>query len=419
MENTTANVEQPKVKSSFWQYPWSYREGFSISIALLIIGIGLESLTGGGFKLKMVYPLNIIILLIMINVIALLHIYGKNSRIIRWLSSIPAAISAISLVVFLVLMMGFTPQNGEKPNHFLSLLGITHMTGSVQFILAQLYLFLTLGLVTMRRATPFRGKNIAFFLNHAGLWLTLAAAGLGAGDMLRLQMVLEKGQDYNTVAYASDNKAYQLNIALKLLDFKMEEYNPKFGIIEVKSGELIGKKGRNLVEIAKGASASISDWNIQIKEYFPDAVIKDSVTYIAKVQNGSAPAAYVEAKNIKTGQLLKGWISPGSFFYPWKALKLDDKNALAMSEAEPKKFKSIIEYKTREGKHDTATIEVNKPFKLNGWKIYQSSYESDYGKWSITSTVEVIQDRWLPVVYFGFFMVMAGAVYIFWMGRKR
>ena len=49
-------------------------------------------------------------------------------------------------------------------------------------------------------------------------------------------------------------------------------------------------------------------------------------------------------------------------------------------------------------------IEVNKPFKLNGWKIYQSSYESDYGKWSITSTVEVISGQVVAGCLFWLFL---------------
>lgn len=419
MENTTPTVEQQKVKRKFWQFPWGYREGLSISLGILVIGIILELIAGSGYSYKIRYPLNVIVLLVMINLIAILHIYGKNNRLIRWLSTIPAAISSISLVVFLVLLMGFTPQEIHKPERLIDRLGLTHMTGSVQFILSQVYLFLTLGLVTMRRATPFKGKNIAFFLNHAGLWITLAAAGLGAGDMMRLQMEIEEGQDYVYTAVSNDNKVYQLPIAIKLIDFRMDEYNPKFGIIDLKSGKLTGKKGKNLFEIAKGINTTIGDWNIFVKEYYPDAILKDSMTYIPKAQFGAVPAAFVEVKNAKTSQVLSGWISQESIIYRWRALKLDANNALAISEAEPSKFSSLIEYKTRSGKHGQAKIEVNKPYKLNGWKIYQSDYNSMMGKWSTTSTLELIQDRWLPIVYFGLFMVMAGAVYIFWMGRKR
>jgi hypothetical protein len=41
------------------------------------------------------------------------------------------------------------------------------------------------------------------------------------------------------------------------------------------------------------------------------------------------------------------------------------------------------------------------------------------GKWSTESYVELVKDPWLPAVYVGIFMIMAGALYLFWMGRKR
>jgi hypothetical protein len=35
------------------------------------------------------------------------------------------------------------------------------------------------------------------------------------------------------------------------------------------------------------------------------------------------------------------------------------------------------------------------------------------GKWSRTSTFELVRDPWLPVVYTGITMMLLGAVYLF------
>ena len=64
-------------------------------------------------------------------------------------------------------------------------------------------------------------------------------------------------------------------------------------------------------------------------------------------------------------------------------------------------------------------IEVNKPFELEGWKIYQLSYDESKGRWSDISVFELVRDPWLPVVYTGIWMMIAGAVCLFALSQKR
>jgi len=56
---------------------------------------------------------------------------------------------------------------------------------------------------------------------------------------------------------------------------------------------------------------------------------------------------------------------------------------------------------------------------IKGWKIYQVSYDQSKGKWSSLSILEAVNDPWLPAVYTGFFMMMAGAVLLFWLGKTK
>ena len=53
-------------------------------------------------------------------------------------------------------------------------------------------------------------------------------------------------------------------------------------------------------------------------------------------------------------------------------------------------------------------ISVNHPHTLDGWKIYQSGYDS-YGDGAV-SILSLVRDSWLPAVYVGIFMMLAGAV---------
>ena len=56
------------------------------------------------------------------------------------------------------------------------------------------------------------------------------------------------------------------------------------------------------------------------------------------------------------------------------------------------------------------TVEVNKPVEVDGWKIYQYGYDTQMGAMSQYSILELIRDPWLPLVYTGIYMMLAGAL---------
>ena len=56
------------------------------------------------------------------------------------------------------------------------------------------------------------------------------------------------------------------------------------------------------------------------------------------------------------------------------------------------------------------TVRVNKPLAVRGWKIYQLSYDETRGAASDISIFELVSDPWLPLVYGGIFMMLAGAL---------
>ena len=55
------------------------------------------------------------------------------------------------------------------------------------------------------------------------------------------------------------------------------------------------------------------------------------------------------------------------------------------------------------------TIRVNKPLSVKGWKIYQYDYDTSKDSMSDISIFELVRDPWLPYVYLGIFMMLAGA----------
>jgi ABC-type transport system involved in cytochrome c biogenesis permease subunit len=76
----------------------------------------------------------------------------------------------------------------------------------------------------------------------------------------------------------------------------------------------------------------------------------------------------------------------------------------------PKRYASELHIETRSGESVETTVEVNKPADVEGWKIYQYSYDTQMGAMSRTSILELVSDPWLPLVYAGIYMMLAGAV---------
>ncbi|MBO4549610.1 MAG: cytochrome c biogenesis protein ResB [Bacteroidaceae bacterium] len=76
-------------------------------------------------------------------------------------------------------------------------------------------------------------------------------------------------------------------------------------------------------------------------------------------------------------------------------------------------FMSDVTVRTKSGIEQRDTIRVNKPLSIGGWKIYQYSYDEAKGSMSDISVFELVRDPWLPYVYLGIFMMLAGAVWLF------
>ena len=75
----------------------------------------------------------------------------------------------------------------------------------------------------------------------------------------------------------------------------------------------------------------------------------------------------------------------------------------------PKRYASEIQILTKSGKNIETIVEVNKPYEIDGWKIYQYGYDTQMGAQSQITILELVSDPWLPWVYAGFYMMLAGA----------
>lgn len=400
-----------------WQKPWKYKEGILISLTLLILGTALEYASGGsGITKLIVYPNNLYLGICLIIFIVLLSFFGKQSAIKQWLESIPAAICSISLLLFVSLLMGLTLQYDNDAPELIRKLGLSHVLTSWPYLFANLFILLSLGMATIKNLITFELRKLGYIVSHLGLWIVIFGANFGSSQLLRLQMEVREGSISNIAIDKSTNTQYEMQFAIKLVDFILEEYNPKLTIVSNKTGKLIQGNGKNIFLIDTVGSKPLLDWQIIIEEYNYSSAKAGNRYYFVN-ERGAAPSALVSVID-KAGDTISGWVSCGSFNRPYESLKLNDELSLIMLFPEPKKFTSEIEILQKNGNHQKLSLQVNKPTTVDGWKIYQLSYDTELGRWSDVSVFELIRDPWLPVVYIGIFLMLAGAVYMFWLGSK-
>lgn len=403
-----------KHKRAFWEHPWSYMESFFIGIGLLLTGFVLEWSLPSGEAFLISYPFNILFLGAYVTLLFIAYKWFSDIQLIRWLTKVPASISSIVLVTFMVMIMGIVPQI-PSDSVFVTKLGLNHITTHWAFLLI-LFQFLTcLGLVTIKRLLQFSWSNFGFVVSHLGLFIALVAGVLGSGDLQRLSLNVYEGKASFT-AFDDANQQVDLPFAFYLNDFIIEEYSPKLALVDNTTGSIAHNNGKNLYLVEKGETYYFQDFEVHISDYLSNAG-KHGANYFFVNEVGSPPAAEVSVKNTKNDSLVTGWISSGSFRYPYESLKINKDYSIVMTIPEPKEFSSDIDILTKEGERIPALLQVNESFKYEGWDIYQLSYDEDMGKWSDLSVIELVRDPWLPVIYTGIFMMIAGALNMFWLGN--
>lgn len=408
-----------------WNTPWRYAEGWTIGAGLLVTGLILQLATGNVDTAFFRFPVNLLFGGAYLVLLLVLHLLNRRNVALRWFSGLEASITSLCFWLVLVVLMGLTPQVAptEHPaGGLIARLGFDRMTSSWPFVLLFLYMLTILGLVTMRRLSRFRPKDIPFALNHAGLFITLWAAILGNGDLRRLRMPVTEGAA-EWRATDETGGMVELPLAIELKNFTIDEYPPKLMLIDNTTGKALpeGQPVNLLVEEAP-LSGHLLDWTLEVTDFIPMAACvadKDTVNFVGFQTEGATSALYVKALNHKDGSRREGWVSSGNYMFPYVTLPLSDSEILVMPEREPKRFASEVTVYTQDKQKKDALIEVNQPFSIAGWKIYQLSYDETRGKWSETSIFELVRDPWLPVVYTGICMMLAGAVCLFIFAPKK
>ena len=439
-----------------WNKPYTLKEGTAIVAGLLVTG-GLLQVTLGPLEWGLfAWPANFITLILFVFLLIVAFLLRKRSYFCLFMSTMQAAIPAIAAAAILTLIMGVTKQvaEGKRP---MDPVGLTKMLSFWPFILVYVWMTAILGEVTINQIARFSWRRFPTLVSHVGLFLILTCGTLGSADMLRVKMYCETGQP-EWRGLDAFNNVHQLPVAIQLEKFTIDEYPPKLMLIDKTGRPLPQDKPENLLVDNGMKSGQLLDCKIEILKRIDNAVpvmlskmigkmpegmmgnirmdslgqARNKDGYIASDASGSACALLVRVTrgvnangssdtNLIKGQkqVVTGWITSGSYLFPYQALRLKDGRMLAMPNREPRRFASLVNIYTQSGQNIQTEIEVNKPFTIEGWKIYQLSYNEQMGKWSNLSVFELVTDPWLPVVYIGIFMLLIGAVGMFLTASRK
>ncbi|MDH6342542.1 hypothetical protein M2480_001164 [Parabacteroides sp. PFB2-12] len=393
-----------------WQMPWGYKESLIITCGIVMVGFLLQLTTGSFNFYLLAAPVNLWVGIALVALSAASLWIGK-SRFMKWFTGVPFAVSLISALLILCLIMGLTPQVATTghPTTLFSRLGFDNMTHSWAFVFIYFTILLSLGSLIARRLYRFRWKDYGFYLNHIGLWLVLFASGLGYADMARYVMYVREGEVEWRV-YDEHNQVKELPIGIKLNDFDMEEYPPQLTVIDRQSGEPQPVDNPDYYQIdLKSPAGRLNGWEIEVKEYIHQAVRSSDSTYREVPMPGATPAVKIRAVN-PLGEERSGWVCGGNQAQLYMTLALDEQQCVVMTQPEPKRFTSDIEAYMPDGTVKKGLLEVNHPLRIGSWMIYQSGYDDKAGRLSSYSGMELVYDPWLMPVYIGFLLIALGAI---------
>ena len=401
---------------------WGMKNGFTIGIGIIVIGLVLQFSVGAVDWSLLRWPVNIIIMTIFAVAAVVFYALRSKIHILRFLATMPCAVPALMLTALITIVMGLTRQvpDGQQATDSL---GITRMLSFWPFVLLYVYVALILSQVVIMQLLHFKWRKLPSLVSHLGLLVALLTATLGSADMQRLTMTVNKDNPESRVYDSNTGAAKQLNISIQLKDFTIDEYPPKLMYYDEVSGVMLPEANPATLLIDGGFNGgTLQGWNIEVDRVLDEAhpiTAGDSTYYEEWHETGAVTAIHLKATAQEGGRSMEGWVTAGSYLYPYQLLKVTEHQYIIMAEREPQRYVSKVEIVTESGKHEEADILVNQPYSTMGWKIYQLSYDVDRGKWSEISVLELVRDPWLPYVYTGIYMMIAGAVMLLFTAQRR
>ncbi len=381
---------------------------------LFLAGTALQLSTGGADASSLSYPWGVLLAVNYLYILVLLVSFSDKWRFVRSLYDRSAEISSMGAMLALTLIFGLVRQDGSSEG-LTGAMGFTAMKSSWIFIVFLFYWMTVTGLKAVDDLKNIRRRKVPTVVMHAAFFVIMASAFFGSGDKMRVKVSAVQGVPVHEGVTAS-GRTIRLPFSMMLEDFEMDEYPPK---VHLARGEGLS---RNFVVMERaGDKGSLEGLEIECLDYLEMAgrMPGDSV-FVPMNHVGATTALLMKAHNPVSGATTHGWVSCGSHIFEGSALRLPDGGALVMPRREAKGYLSVLEVAGKDGK-ERIGVGVNSPASVGGWKIYQSGYDSERGRWSTFSVLECVRDGWYNIVQVALWMVLGAGCWIFltgWKSRK-
>ncbi len=390
------------------------------------------------------------------------------------LGSVRFAVTIVVLITVACVLGTFLPQGSEVSGflrahpdatgwmQFLGWAGLTHVYTSWWFLLLLGLFAASLGrcgtrrLLIMRRTSgPARWRAFGSFLTHLSLLLLFAGGAVRAIWGEKGLMELREGETVGHFQFEGGSKDLPFSIQLK--GFSVETY-PAEPRVDSHAAESFAAapQGQLYVEWTE-RSISVhlpvelhsekilappgqrptaeNSWRIRMDRYEPDFVVDQKTSQVSSQSDQPRNPALLVAVS-GPGYSSHQWVfsrfpnrtlhTRGNHEHGTSPLRLmfHAATGIAAGSAAPtgpvKSFKSAIRVVEGEAVIHEETIEVNRPFRYRGYTFFQRGYNPKDLTWT---SLQVVRDPGVPVVYAGFTLMVVGLFIVFyltpWLTRRK
>ncbi len=353
--------------------------------AILFSGLLLE-LTIGAFPFALLkYPVSLVV---GIAILALL--FAGRSKLILLLSRLHLTVVLLIVIGLMSIAAGLIPNN--------------NIVASWSFVLSYLLTIVNLVSIIAVRLKSVKKRDITFLIVHFGTLSLLLTMGLGFADKEKYLMRVFYGDPEWRAENKNSGQVVELDIALGLSDFRIDEYPPVVHVINKTSGKFIISGSENRCELIEKQKLILADY-VVITDSIISRKMISTKAYLTLLKNGQS-----------LGQFM---ISCGNYFESPKTIELSDSSVLVMDMPQAKSYISDIVVFRKDKETIKGSTSVNDPLSVGFWTIYQSGYDEVKGKDSDYSVFELVYDPWKNGVIGSVLILFLGCVLLIVGGRKN
>jgi hypothetical protein len=377
-------------------------------------------------------------------------------------SSVKFAVTVVVLIALACILGTVIPQGSDALQYvrkipsaaprmqFFAGLGLTSVFTNAWFITLLCVLAASVAACTTRRVATAkrttgsaRRRAIGSMLTHISLLLILTGGVVRAIWGEKGFIEFREGQ---TVSHFRNEKGEQrLPFAISLTHFQIEtDATPRIGVTEPKSAPAQDDANQLLIEWPERQLTARVPLHLNLEQTLtpPGEPVSDTNTFRITVLNylpdftmdTGSKEAHSRSDLPNNPAILVAVVGPEYHNHRWLFARfpdfsvpveggekpsplrlrfLDRAPVTAASPSGPvKNYKSTVTLAAGNTLSKDRTIGVNQPLKFKGYAFYQTGYNPEDLSWS---TLEVVRDPGVPVVYAGFVFLIAGLFVVFYL----